>query len=129
MASFVVEDPQLFIAAVTAACQALIAAEPEITKYDTIAGDGDCGETLKAGATGVMELVQNEEIQGLNIVRDLLQISEVVNQKMGGTSGGLYRLVQSKVPASRKRDMTSLMVSSYHVLQLLQHLLQRVGSW
>lgn len=129
MASFVVEDPQLFIAAVTAACQALIAAEPEITKYDTIAGDGDCGETLKAGATGVMELVQNEEIQGLNIVRDLLQISEVVNQKMGGTSGGLYRLVQSKVPASRKRDMTSLMVSSYHVLQLLQHLLQRIGSW
>lgn len=129
MASFVVEDPQLFIAAVTAACQALIAAEPEITKYDTIAGDGDCGETLKAGATGVMELVQNEEIQGLNIVRDLLQISEVVNQKMGGTSGGLYRLVQSKVPASQKRDMTSLMVSSYHVLQLLQHLLQRVGSW
>lgn len=26
--------------------------EPLITKYDTIAGDGDCGETLMAGANG-----------------------------------------------------------------------------
>jgi dihydroxyacetone kinase len=28
-------------------------AEPEITRLDTIAGDGDCGLTLKAGAEGL----------------------------------------------------------------------------
>ena len=26
--------------------------EPQITKYDTIAGDGDCGETLLKGVRG-----------------------------------------------------------------------------
>jgi dihydroxyacetone kinase len=31
---------------------AIIAAEPEITKYDDIVGDGDCGTTLKRGAEG-----------------------------------------------------------------------------
>jgi hypothetical protein len=28
----------------------LIAAEPDVTKYDTIVGDGDCGIGLKRGA-------------------------------------------------------------------------------
>ncbi len=40
------------MAAIERAANALIAAEPEITKQDTIAGDGDAGLTLKAGAEG-----------------------------------------------------------------------------
>jgi dihydroxyacetone kinase len=31
---------------------AVVASEPEITKYDDIVGDGDCGTTLKRGAEG-----------------------------------------------------------------------------
>jgi len=31
---------------------AVEADEPQITHYDTIAGDGDCGETLLNGANG-----------------------------------------------------------------------------
>jgi triose/dihydroxyacetone kinase / FAD-AMP lyase (cyclizing) len=34
--------------------EAIIQAEPEITRLDTIAGDGDCGLTLKAGAEGLL---------------------------------------------------------------------------
>ncbi|EGG00640.1 uncharacterized protein MELLADRAFT_50347 [Melampsora larici-populina 98AG31] len=85
-------DPKLFVNAIKAACEALIAATPEITKYDTIAGDGDCGYTLKAGATGVLALIQDGRINGSDVPKDLLQISEVVNEKMGGTSGGLYSI-------------------------------------
>ncbi|OAV92706.1 hypothetical protein PTTG_09796 [Puccinia triticina 1-1 BBBD Race 1] len=85
-------DPELFIKAVQSACKALIAAEPEITKYDTIAGDGDCGQTLKNGAEGILEAISQEKIKGSNLVSDLLQISEVVNRDMGGTSGGLYSI-------------------------------------
>ena len=40
-------DSASFKASVEKACKALIAAEPEITRMDTIAGDGDCGLTLK----------------------------------------------------------------------------------
>ena len=46
------EDPKAFDAAVERACKALSEAEPEITRYDNVAGDGDCGLTLKAGAAG-----------------------------------------------------------------------------
>ena len=35
-------DSQAFIDSITKACRALIAAEPEITHMDNIAGDGDC---------------------------------------------------------------------------------------
>jgi len=87
-----VSDPKLFINAVQCACQALISAEPEITKYDTIAGDGDCGLTLKAGAQGILAAISEHKISGTNLVSDLLQISQVVNRDMGGTSGGLYSI-------------------------------------
>lgn len=45
-------DAQGFIDAISRACKAVIAAEPDITRMDSLAGDGDCGLTLKAGAEG-----------------------------------------------------------------------------
>lgn len=39
-------------AALVAALERVVAAEAEITKYDTIVGDGDCGIGLKRGAEG-----------------------------------------------------------------------------
>lgn len=38
--------------AIRAAAEAVISAEPEITRCDTVLGDGDCGTTLKAAACG-----------------------------------------------------------------------------
>lgn len=43
----VAEDPAKFVESIKRACNALIAAEPDITRMDSIAGDGDCGLTLK----------------------------------------------------------------------------------
>lgn len=37
------DDYASFEKALTAACHRVIEAEPEITRFDTIAGDGDCG--------------------------------------------------------------------------------------
>jgi triose/dihydroxyacetone kinase / FAD-AMP lyase (cyclizing) len=39
--------------ALTNALDFVIAAEQDITKYDTIVGDGDCGIGLKRGAEGL----------------------------------------------------------------------------
>jgi dihydroxyacetone kinase len=41
-------------AAVTSALNRVIAAEPDVTNYDTIVGDGDCGIGLKRGAEGML---------------------------------------------------------------------------
>lgn len=46
-------------AALTSALERVIAAEPEITKYDTIVGDGDCGIGLKRGAEGMFNEAMN----------------------------------------------------------------------
>lgn len=40
-------DEKLFISRIERACNALVAAESEITRMDVVAGDGDCGLTLK----------------------------------------------------------------------------------
>lgn len=43
--------------ALTNALERLIAAEPEITQYDTVVGDGDCGIGLKRGAEGKISVL------------------------------------------------------------------------
>lgn len=42
-----VGNPNAFIQSIRRAAQAVINTEPEITRMDSIAGDGDCGLTLK----------------------------------------------------------------------------------
>jgi len=47
------QDGEEFTHAVERACNALDRAEPEITRMDSISGDGDCGLTLRTGARGM----------------------------------------------------------------------------
>lgn len=54
-----IADQKIFTDALTAACKAGIAAEPELTRYDSILGDGDCGLTLKAGCEGKQDFVDS----------------------------------------------------------------------
>ena len=74
----------------TRACKALIEAEPELTQQDQIAGDGDAGLTLEAGAKGVLKAIKEGKIKGENVIEDVATIAEVVEEDMGGTSGALY---------------------------------------
>ena len=81
-----------FLDAITRACKALIEAEPELTKQDQIAGDGDAGLTLEAGAKGVLKAIQDGRLSGKNAISDIGVIAEVVEDDMGGTSGALYSI-------------------------------------
>lgn len=47
-------EPKVFLAAIEAAVKKVIAAESDITRFDTIAGDGDAGafELLPQGSNG-----------------------------------------------------------------------------
>jgi dihydroxyacetone kinase len=61
-------DPEAFAEGIKNACHALIKAEPDITQMDTIAGDGDCGLTLKvkciAIAATIVSLWELESCSG-----------------------------------------------------------------
>ncbi|GAA5831207.1 hypothetical protein JCM3766R1_002968 [Sporobolomyces carnicolor] len=85
-------DAKLFISALESALKSVIAAEPEITRYDTIAGDGDAGLTLKAGANGILDEISRNAISDDDVVRAMVECSAVVEKEMGGTSGGLYAI-------------------------------------
>lgn len=47
-------DDKVFTETIQRVCHALIAAEPEITQMDVIAGDGDCGLTLKVSLSNII---------------------------------------------------------------------------
>ena len=86
-------DPSGFIDAIIRACNELIDAEPEITKMDTIAGDGDCGLTLKEGANAVLQAIKEGKVKGDDMVGSMIAIAGVAEEQMGGTSGALYSSV------------------------------------
>lgn len=87
-----IQDSKKFLSAVTAACKAGVAAEAELTKYDTILGDGDCGTTLKAGCEGVLERIDQDDLASGDLASTFMTISEIAEEKMGGTSGALYSI-------------------------------------
>jgi len=81
-----------FVEHIKRAAHALINAEPEITRMDSIAGDGDCGLTLKAGAEVVLAKIDSGEIKGDDLIHSIITIAQVAEEAMGGTSGALYSI-------------------------------------
>lgn len=77
---------------ISGACNSLIAAEPEITKYDTVAGDGDAGTTLKSAATAVLRAIKGGDISTSSLVDLFGNIATVLEETMGGTGGALYTI-------------------------------------
>ncbi|KAK7214437.1 hypothetical protein V2G26_002440 [Clonostachys chloroleuca] len=77
--------------ALISALEAVIAAEPEVTQYDTVVGDGDCGIGLKRGAEAVLKHISTSPLTG-DVLSDLAGIVPVIENNMDGTSGALYAI-------------------------------------
>jgi dihydroxyacetone kinase len=91
-------DSSAFINAIGRACNKLIEAEPEITRMDTIAGDGDCGLTLKGGADSLLKSIAEGKVSGNDVIGSFIEVSTIAEEQMGGTSGALYSFVNSALP-------------------------------
>jgi len=85
-------NPEAFVQGIQRAANALIKAEPEITRMDLIAGDGDCGLTLKAGAEAALKKISEGVIRGDDVAGSVFAISQISEEVMGGTSGALYSI-------------------------------------
>lgn len=88
-------DKQKLRKSIELALQSVKEAEPKITHYDTLVGDGDCGETLVAGANGILESLKNDTTWNDYLgdpVYTLSRVTEIVEKEMGGTSGGIYSI-------------------------------------
>ncbi|KAI1182934.1 dihydroxyacetone kinase [Nemania serpens] len=82
-------DPDQFDRMLRTACNALIEAEPDLTRWDTVMGDGDCGETLKTGALCLLEALDNKIAMSGSVGAVLQELEEILEGKMGGTLGGI----------------------------------------
>lgn len=89
-----------------AAVRKLIDAEPLLTRYDTIVGDGDCGTTMKCGATEVLDRLQTGAIPTDHPVPMMVALADAVSATMGGTSGVLLEMMLRKVASTLQRDAT-----------------------
>ncbi|KAF7194438.1 Dihydroxyacetone kinase 1 [Pseudocercospora fuligena] len=69
----------------------LIKVEPEVTRFDTVVGDGDCGIGLKRGAEGIKARLSDISRQS-DAALFLNEIISIVETTMDGTSGALYAI-------------------------------------
>ncbi|CCG81097.1 Dihydroxyacetone kinase 1 [Taphrina deformans PYCC 5710] len=86
------------------ACKSLVASESEITKYDTVAGDGDAGLTLKSAAESVLAAIEANKISLSNLVDTFGDIASVLEAKMGGTGGALYTIFFNALSSSLNNE-------------------------
>ncbi|KAI5462840.1 Dak1 domain-containing protein, partial [Mariannaea sp. PMI_226] len=93
--------------------------EPKITAYDTLAGDGDCGETLLNGINGLVKEFQNDETETLDIGLFFRRTASTAERSMGGTSGALYAIFLNAV-ANRLTQLTSASPSQAVIVDLLR---------
>ncbi|PKY03550.1 dihydroxyacetone kinase [Aspergillus campestris IBT 28561] len=86
-------DPAVLRKVLGSGLRRVIAAEPLVTRYDTIVGDGDCGVGLKRGAEAIQALLDNPS-SGLtdDVVNAVNRIVTVVENTMDGTSGAVYAI-------------------------------------
>ncbi len=85
------------------AVKSLGEAEAELTKYDTIVGDGDCGITMKRGATEVEDRINNGSVSTDHPVTMFSSMADAVSDSMGGTSGILLELMFRKISSTLSR--------------------------
>jgi triose/dihydroxyacetone kinase / FAD-AMP lyase (cyclizing) len=78
-------------------------AEPLLTKYDTIVGDGDCGITMKRGATEILTRLQNGTMKTDHPVPMFVGFADAISASMGGTSGILLELMFRKMGSTLSR--------------------------
>lgn len=100
VSSNLVLDPDRCAVALTAGLQALVAAEPEVTRYDTIVGDGDCGVGLKRGAEAILELLSRHAMLPSDAALFVRYIAETIEMSMDGTAGAIFGIFVNAIVSS-----------------------------
>ena len=91
---------------VLGASKSLAEQEALLTKYDTIVGDGDCGITMKRGATEVQSRIEAGTLVAKHPVPLFAGLADAVSASMGGTSGVLLELMFRKMSSTLSKCET-----------------------
>jgi len=92
------DDSTLFHDIVKNIHSSLVSAEPEVTRFDTYLGGGDCGTTLLAGSSSLVDAFTTNVGPGSptsDLIADMQRLTDILGTQMGGTSGALYSIFSS----------------------------------
>ncbi|OGE47613.1 hypothetical protein PENARI_c040G10714 [Penicillium arizonense] len=108
----------------------LIAAEPEVTRYDTLVGDGDCGLCLKTGAEAVLQHLNQGQLSD-DAALFVTDLAHVVETHMDGTSGAIYSIFLNSLTNSLREDAHHITgkVDVHTWATALQSALQALGNY
>ena len=84
-------NPATMRKALESGLKRVIAAEADVTRFDTIVGDGDCGVGLKRGAEGLLRMLEGDNLSDDAVV-NMARIVPIIETTMDGTSGALYAI-------------------------------------
>ncbi|OAA35505.1 dihydroxyacetone kinase [Beauveria brongniartii RCEF 3172] len=131
-------DAALLERAIRSACDAAILAEPDLTKWDMIMGDGDCGEAVKDLCEAVLCLIDGGAASQGSLLDFLKTLMETVDE-MGGTLGAIFGIFLSafysalaqrvsRSPTSADGDVHDLSKAAAFAVERLQsHTTAREG--
>jgi dihydroxyacetone kinase len=68
------------------------------------AGDGDTGDTLTLGSQALLEVLGARQLDLASPAATLSQVASILQNSMGGTSGGLYGVAVAAAAASLSRS-------------------------
>lgn len=73
-----------------------------------VISDGDCGETLKTGATSLLSALDNGVAKSGSVIRVLQELESIVESKMGGTLGGILGIYFVSLTTALQRNVKEL---------------------
>ncbi|BEI92353.1 uncharacterized protein CcaverHIS019_0411730 [Cutaneotrichosporon cavernicola] len=85
-------NPEVIQAALKYAAEDVVALEPQLTKWDTIVGDGDCGETCEMGGLAVLKAVKEGLGKDGDLVTLFRDLTEIIDEACGGTLGAIFSI-------------------------------------
>ncbi|KAI0020719.1 Dak1 domain-containing protein [Xylariomycetidae sp. FL0641] len=100
-------DPQLLENVIRSGCKAAIAAEPNLTKWDMVMGDGDCGEAVQGVSEALLRCLDKGVAKRGSVLEFLFSITDSVDD-MGGTLGAIFGILLSAFSSALKAKVLSL---------------------
>lgn len=96
-------DPKLLDAAIRLGCERAIAAEPNLTKWDMVMGDGDCGEAVKGVSEALLKILDDGTAKSGSVFNILHAIIDAVDD-MGGTLGAIFGILLAAFATSLRSE-------------------------
>ncbi|KAG5751207.1 hypothetical protein H9Q70_006130 [Fusarium xylarioides] len=103
-------DPTLLKRCIRSACKKAILAEPKLTEWDMMMGDGDCGEAVKGLCESVIRRLNEGAATPGSVVSFLEAITNTVDN-MGGTLSAIFGILLTALNNALKRQVADQKVS------------------